>query len=48
MPAATPEARKAQKEALLAALRMLTEDPQAELLESEAGAPVEATQGAVR
>ena len=48
VPAATPEARKAQKEALLAALRMLTEDPQAELLESEAGAPVEATQGAVR
>jgi len=44
VPAATPEARKAQKEALLAALRMLGEDPEAELVEAE----VAATQGAVR
>lgn len=44
VPAATPEARKAQKEALLAALRMLSEDPQAELVE----AAVEVKDGAVR
>jgi hypothetical protein len=48
VPAATPEARKAQKEALLAALRMLTEDPAAELLELEAAdAPAESPEGAL-
>jgi hypothetical protein len=48
VPAATPEARAAQKEALLAALRMLTEDPNAAVLEPEVGAPVAATEEAVR
>lgn len=42
VPAATPQARQAQRDQLLAALRMLSEDPAAELLEPAAG-PVAAT-----
>ena len=40
VPAATPEARKAQKEALLAALRLLSEDPQAELVSRVCDGPL--------
>jgi CHAT domain len=48
VPAATPEARKAQRDALLAALRMLTEDPAADLLGLDADESTdESTEGAV-
>jgi len=44
VPAATPEARQAQRDMLLEALRMLSEDPQAELL-AQLGGPAAGARG---